>query len=68
MLCTHQRQAGLEVTENKLSNVIKQDIYIPQIIVTVITPSNPEEQTASVMIPAYKGKGDPTECGFFSWN
>jgi len=53
---------------NNISNDIEQDIYISQIIVAVITSSNPEEWTASVMIPAYKGKGDPTECGFFSWN
>jgi len=48
-----------KVTENKISNDIEQDIYIPQIIVAVITPSNSEEWTASVMILAYKGKGDP---------
>ena len=57
-----------KMTENKISNDNEQDIYIPQIIIPVITPSNPEEGTASVMIPAYKGKGDPTECGSFSWN
>jgi len=41
---------------------------MPQIIVAVITPSNPEEWTDIVMILAYKGKGNPTECGSFSWN
>ena len=67
-LCTHQRQ--VQVTENKISNDTEQDIYtgLPQIIVTVITPSNQEEWTASIMILPYKGKGDPTESGSFSWN